>query len=171
MERSLKIAQSRPNPQQRRNKMSDIGKSFWDRNGLNIMLAVWALIVIIICIATIMHGEQGPAAPLKPYEKANQTTLESAQPGDLIVCTVQNPVPPTTENVSKSGLVLHNMNIQRRSLGIILFDRMSHPPINISGGVKYSNFDDCEVSIVKDRAEQVKIIGEAVLDGSQQYMQ
>ena len=105
-----------------------------------------------------------------PYAKTNQVILESAQPGDLIVCAVQNPVPPTTENISQSGLVIRNAK-GWDSLGIILFDRMVVANNTIGGGVKYAMFDDCKVSIIKERAEKVKTIGEAVLSGSQQYMQ
>lgn len=136
-----------------------------------IALSIFVLVVILLVSDISSLYKYVTAKPLGPYAEINQPVLESAKPGDLIVCGIENPVPPTTENVSKLGLVLHNINIQSRSLGIILFDRMYRPPIYISGGVMYSSFNNCKVSIVKDRAKQAKIIGEAVLNASEEYLE
>lgn len=103
-----------------------------------------------------------------PYQETNRAVLESVKPRDLIICAIENPVPPTTKNISKSGLVTHNIK-GRDTLGIIFFNDRDFT-LGAFNGIRYSHFSDCKVSIIEERAEKVRIIGEAVLDGYKPFI-
>ena len=150
-------------PSQRRSKMSYLNQLRF--GGVLIFLLLFIGLSIILIIDTV----NAPDGVHRPYQETNQPLLENARPGDLIICAIENPIPPTTTNITRTGLVIHNVQELDR-IDIILFNTLDITNRALFG-VEYSYFNDCKVSIIKDHTAKRNIIGEVVLNRSQTFIE